>query len=82
VQSRFDIIGWDPRGVARSQPVKCSVDRGHGVYRRSECTSTAVDTYLATLKTPMPGARCAAVEPGGAALRGTGAGPVIPGWGR
>jgi pimeloyl-ACP methyl ester carboxylesterase len=26
VQSRFDIIGWDPRGVARSQPVKCSRD--------------------------------------------------------
>ncbi|MBP2329232.1 pimeloyl-ACP methyl ester carboxylesterase [Kibdelosporangium banguiense] len=26
IQSRFDIIGWDPRGVARSQPVKCSQD--------------------------------------------------------
>ncbi|WP_245886526.1 alpha/beta fold hydrolase [Umezawaea tangerina] len=26
VQERFDIIGFDPRGVARSQPVKCSLD--------------------------------------------------------
>nr|WP_042184637.1 alpha/beta fold hydrolase [Kibdelosporangium sp. MJ126-NF4] len=26
VQSRFDIIGWDPRGVASSQPVRCSFD--------------------------------------------------------
>ncbi|MBP2320069.1 pimeloyl-ACP methyl ester carboxylesterase [Kibdelosporangium banguiense] len=26
IQSRFDIIGWDPRGVARSQPVKCSLE--------------------------------------------------------
>jgi pimeloyl-ACP methyl ester carboxylesterase len=25
VQARFDIIGFDPRGVARSQPVKCSL---------------------------------------------------------
>ncbi|MFD7656567.1 alpha/beta hydrolase [Actinosynnema sp. NPDC059797] len=26
VLERFDIIGFDPRGVARSQPVKCSLD--------------------------------------------------------
>ncbi|ONI88325.1 transporter, partial [Saccharothrix sp. ALI-22-I] len=26
VQERFDIIGFDPRGVARSQPVQCSLD--------------------------------------------------------
>jgi pimeloyl-ACP methyl ester carboxylesterase len=26
IQARFDIIGFDPRGVARSQPVKCSLD--------------------------------------------------------
>ncbi|GAA3053870.1 peptidase [Actinokineospora globicatena] len=26
VRARFDIIGFDPRGVARSQPVKCSLD--------------------------------------------------------
>jgi len=26
VQAHFDIIGFDPRGVARSQPVQCSVD--------------------------------------------------------
>ncbi|MEU4803485.1 alpha/beta fold hydrolase [Actinosynnema sp. NPDC023587] len=26
VQERFDIIGFDPRGVARSRPVTCSVD--------------------------------------------------------
>jgi pimeloyl-ACP methyl ester carboxylesterase len=27
VEARFDIIGFDPRGVARSQPVKCSLDK-------------------------------------------------------
>ncbi|GGP47673.1 alpha/beta hydrolase [Saccharothrix coeruleofusca] len=27
VQQRFDIIGFDPRGVARSQPVRCSLDK-------------------------------------------------------
>lgn len=26
ILARFDIIGFDPRGVARSQPVKCSLD--------------------------------------------------------
>ena len=26
ISERFDIIGFDPRGVARSQPIKCSVD--------------------------------------------------------
>jgi pimeloyl-ACP methyl ester carboxylesterase len=26
MQARFDIIGFDPRGVARSQPVQCSLD--------------------------------------------------------
>jgi hypothetical protein len=36
---------------------------GHGVYGRSECTTAPVDTYLITLKTPKPGARCAPVEP-------------------
>ncbi|MBP2322121.1 pimeloyl-ACP methyl ester carboxylesterase [Kibdelosporangium banguiense] len=56
---------------------------GHGVYRRSQCTDKAVDSYFATLETPAPGARCAAVEPGGAALRTSDARPqVIPGWGR
>jgi pimeloyl-ACP methyl ester carboxylesterase len=36
---------------------------GHGVYGRSECTTASVDTYLTTLKTPKPGARCAPVQP-------------------
>ncbi|GAA3866477.1 alpha/beta hydrolase [Saccharothrix violaceirubra] len=26
IQARFDIVGFDPRGVARSNPVKCSVE--------------------------------------------------------
>ncbi|GAA1273144.1 alpha/beta hydrolase [Saccharothrix xinjiangensis] len=26
VLERFDVVGFDPRGVARSQPVKCSLD--------------------------------------------------------
>ncbi|KAA2257530.1 alpha/beta hydrolase [Solihabitans fulvus] len=28
VRARFDIIGWDPRGVRLSQPVRCSSDLG------------------------------------------------------
>ncbi|MBW4716671.1 alpha/beta hydrolase [Saccharothrix obliqua] len=36
VQERFDIIGFDPRGVARSQPIKCSLD----VLRRQPATPT------------------------------------------
>ncbi|MEO6090385.1 MAG: alpha/beta hydrolase [Umezawaea sp.] len=35
---------------------------GHGVYGRSACVDTAVDTYLAKVKTPQRNARCAAVE--------------------
>lgn len=26
ISQKFDIVGFDPRGVARSQPVKCSID--------------------------------------------------------
>ncbi|MCE7006789.1 alpha/beta hydrolase [Kibdelosporangium philippinense] len=56
---------------------------GHGVYGRSACTRGAVDTYLATLKTPKQGARCAAVEPPAAATLSTlpaGPQPGLPGW--
>jgi pimeloyl-ACP methyl ester carboxylesterase len=60
---------------------------GHGVYGRSDCVNDTVDTYLATLKTPKQGARCAAVEPptataldAGAPQRPAGPKPGIPGW--
>jgi pimeloyl-ACP methyl ester carboxylesterase len=36
---------------------------GHGVYGRTPCVDTAVDTYLTTLATPRQNTRCAAVEP-------------------
>ena len=60
---------------------------GHGVYDRSDCTRTATDDYLINLKTPRPGARCAAVEPAPQSIASVGtkpapAGPnsTIPGW--
>jgi len=36
---------------------------GHGVYRRSPCTTTQFDTYLTDLVVPAKGSRCPAVEP-------------------
>ncbi|WP_158843201.1 alpha/beta hydrolase [Saccharothrix deserti] len=60
---------------------------GHGVYRRSDCTRGATDDYLINLKTPRPGARCAAVEPPPQSVASPDAEPVpagptpgIPGW--
>ncbi|WP_447003824.1 alpha/beta hydrolase [Saccharothrix isguenensis] len=60
---------------------------GHGVYRRSECTVDATDDYLINLKTPRPGARCAAVEPPTQSIASLdaesappGPTPAIPGW--
>ncbi|MGM1062773.1 alpha/beta fold hydrolase [Saccharothrix sp. Mg75] len=60
---------------------------GHGVYDRSACTRDAADRYLISLKTPRPGARCAAVEPPGqtavslgATPLPTGPAPGVPGW--
>lgn len=60
---------------------------GHGVYGRSDCTTGAADDYLINLKTPRPGARCAAVEPAPEPVASLDAKPVpvgptpaIPGW--
>lgn len=60
---------------------------GHGVYDRSDCTRGATDDYLVDLKTPRPGARCAAVEPAPQSVASLDAKPVpagptsvIPGW--
>ncbi|MFD0202529.1 MULTISPECIES: alpha/beta hydrolase [Saccharothrix] len=60
---------------------------GHGVYDRSDCTRGATDDYLINLKTPRPGARCAAVEPAPQSIatlntKPAPAGPTttIPGW--
>ncbi|MEU4740604.1 alpha/beta hydrolase [Actinosynnema sp. NPDC023658] len=60
---------------------------GHGVYPRSACTRDTTDDYLINLKTPRPGARCAAVEPAPESIASldekplpTGPAPGIPGW--
>ncbi|GAA3461782.1 alpha/beta fold hydrolase [Saccharothrix longispora] len=59
---------------------------GHGVYDRSDCTRGATDEYLIALKTPRPGARCAAVEPPEQAASSNatplpaGPAPGVPGW--
>ncbi|MEU4441988.1 alpha/beta hydrolase [Actinosynnema sp. NPDC050801] len=60
---------------------------GHGVYDRSDCTRRATDDYLVSLKTPRPGARCAAVEPAPQSVATldakplpAGPTPAIPGW--
>ncbi|MFI9009510.1 alpha/beta hydrolase [Actinosynnema sp. NPDC053489] len=60
---------------------------GHGVYDRSDCTRGATDDYLINLRTPRPGARCAAVEPAPVSAATPGARPVpegptqaVPGW--
>ncbi|GII88727.1 peptidase [Sphaerisporangium siamense] len=36
---------------------------GHGVYGRSECTTTAIDRYLISVRPPAPGTRCPAIPP-------------------
>jgi pimeloyl-ACP methyl ester carboxylesterase len=48
VQQRFDIIGFDPRGVARSQPVKCSVDvlnRQPSLYPKNQAEFDQLEAY-------------------------------------
>ncbi|MBB5955526.1 pimeloyl-ACP methyl ester carboxylesterase [Saccharothrix tamanrassetensis] len=48
VQERFDIIGFDPRGVARSQPVKCSIDmlqKQPSVYPANQAEFEALGQY-------------------------------------
>lgn len=45
---RFDIIGFDPRGVGRSNPVQCSVEllqRGPSLYPANEAEFAALGAY-------------------------------------
>jgi pimeloyl-ACP methyl ester carboxylesterase len=53
VQSRFDIVGWDPRGVARSQPVMCSLtqlEKGVPVYPATQQQFDALVKYNRDLR--------------------------------
>ena len=38
VRKRYDIVGMDPRGVARSEPVECLSDDGMDAYTRTDQT--------------------------------------------
>jgi pimeloyl-ACP methyl ester carboxylesterase len=53
VQSRFDIVGWDPRGVARSKPVMCSLallEQGVPVYPATQQQFDALVKYNRDLR--------------------------------
>lgn len=52
---------------------------GHGVYRRSDCTTVPFDDYLISLKRPDRGARCPAVEPEFFGVQRQPALPPLPG---
>jgi pimeloyl-ACP methyl ester carboxylesterase len=52
ILARFDIIGFDPRGVARSQPVKCSLDlleRAPSLYPTSHAEFDTMARYARRL---------------------------------
>jgi pimeloyl-ACP methyl ester carboxylesterase len=38
VRARYDIVGMDPRGVARSEPVECLTDKEMDAYTRTDVT--------------------------------------------
>lgn len=53
IQERFDIVGFDPRGVGRSNPVMCStelVNRQPSVYPRNQAEFEQLATYNRTLR--------------------------------
>lgn len=53
LQQQFDIVGFDPRGVARSSPVKCSVDvlsRDVSPYPRNQNEFDALVKYNADVR--------------------------------
>ncbi|MGW6445966.1 alpha/beta hydrolase [Lentzea sp. NPDC055074] len=53
ITDRFDVIGFDPRGVARSAPIKCSADvlaRQPSLYPKSRAEFDAVVAYNRELR--------------------------------
>lgn len=55
LQKRYDVIGWDPRGVGRSTPVKCYDDAGlddfiYGVSKNAVNSAAWVDEQTADAK--------------------------------
>ncbi|USX51498.1 alpha/beta hydrolase [Lentzea sp. HUAS12] len=53
ITDRFDVIGFDPRGVARSAPIRCSADvlaRQPSLYPRSRAEFDAVVAYNRELR--------------------------------
>ncbi|MGW2638575.1 alpha/beta hydrolase [Streptomyces sp. NPDC001348] len=67
--SRYDVATPYPWAVnvadqLGSEAVFLTYDGvGHGDYWRSPCARDAIDTYLLTLQTPLPGTHCPAVWP-------------------
>ena len=48
IYARFDIVGWDPRGVSRSQPVMCSadlLDHPASIYPANQAEFDALGAY-------------------------------------
>lgn len=53
LQAKFDIVGFDPRGVGGSQPVKCSrelLDRRPSAYPRNQAEFDQLATYNEELR--------------------------------
>ncbi|WP_289932982.1 alpha/beta fold hydrolase [Streptomyces sp. S.PNR 29] len=53
IQAKFDIIGFDPRGVGASQPVRCStelLDRRPSVYPRNQAEFERLAAYNRALR--------------------------------
>jgi pimeloyl-ACP methyl ester carboxylesterase len=53
IQERFDIVGFDPRGVGRSHPVKCSTEllnRQPSVYPRNQAEFDRLAEYNRALR--------------------------------
>ena len=54
VRARYDMVAFDPRGVARSEPVRCLTDKGMDRYTRTDTTpdnKAEIDKLVAASKT-------------------------------